>query len=327
MEDPTRFLGGLSGRRVVLDEIHRLPNPSELLKLAADHHPETKIVATGSSTLAATKKFSDALTGRKYEVCLTPMTAEDLEAFGGTLEDRLWWGGLPPFFLSGEDTPGGDFQEWMDSYWARDIQEMFRVQQRASFLRFVELVLVNSGGLFEASSYAAPCEVSRPTVANYLSILEITRVADVLRPYSTRKASEIVATPKVYAFDTGFVRFYRGWEDRRPEDFGVLWEHYVLNEIRACLPEVEVRHWRDKRHREIDLVVLKHGRPPIAVECKWSRSTSSGLDGLAAFRRSYPEGASFVVTADTDRAQAGRVGETDFEWVGLRDLIDRISRI
>src|ERR1700687_2991504 len=39
MEDPQAFLDSLSSRRVVLDEIHRLPNPSELLKIAADDYP------------------------------------------------------------------------------------------------------------------------------------------------------------------------------------------------------------------------------------------------------------------------------------------------
>ncbi len=40
MEDPESFLKGHRRRRIVLDEIHRLGNPSELLKIAADHiHP------------------------------------------------------------------------------------------------------------------------------------------------------------------------------------------------------------------------------------------------------------------------------------------------
>ncbi len=43
MEDPQGLLDGLRGRRVVLDEIHRLPNPSELLKIAADHYPHIRI--------------------------------------------------------------------------------------------------------------------------------------------------------------------------------------------------------------------------------------------------------------------------------------------
>jgi len=53
MEDPQAFLDGLGRRRIVLDEIHRLPNPSELLKIAADHYPNLRVLATGSSTLGA----------------------------------------------------------------------------------------------------------------------------------------------------------------------------------------------------------------------------------------------------------------------------------
>ena len=33
MEDPESFLQSLVEKRIVLDEIHRLPNPSELLKI------------------------------------------------------------------------------------------------------------------------------------------------------------------------------------------------------------------------------------------------------------------------------------------------------
>ena len=53
MEDPEAFLDELRGKRVVLDEIHRLANPSELLKIAADHYRDVHIIATGSSTLGA----------------------------------------------------------------------------------------------------------------------------------------------------------------------------------------------------------------------------------------------------------------------------------
>lgn len=35
------------GALVVLDEVHRLPNPSEVLKIAADHFPTTRVLAAG----------------------------------------------------------------------------------------------------------------------------------------------------------------------------------------------------------------------------------------------------------------------------------------
>ena len=42
-------------------------------------------------------------------------------------------------------------------------------------------------------------------IGNYLSVLEATSVAVTLRPFSSRRSNKIIASPKVYGFDTGFV--------------------------------------------------------------------------------------------------------------------------
>ena len=163
MEDPEGFLKGLKGRRIVLDEVHRLPNPSQLLKIAADHFPTVLVLATGSSTLGASTKFKDTLAGRKRDLWLTPMNSYDLVDFGkDDLSRRFLRGGLPPFFLA-DELPERDFQEWIDAYWAKDIQELFRLERRSSFQRFAELLFAQSGGIFEATRFAKPCEVSRTT--------------------------------------------------------------------------------------------------------------------------------------------------------------------
>ena len=52
--------------------------------------------------------------------------------------------------------PDRDFQEWMDAFWAKDIPELFKLERRYSFLKFAELLLIQSGGIFEASSFAGP---------------------------------------------------------------------------------------------------------------------------------------------------------------------------
>lgn len=325
MEDPEGFLGGLRGRRIVLDEIHRLTNPSELLKIAADHYPEVEVLATGSSTLEATAKFRDTLAGRKETVWLTPMVLTDIEDFGGGgLEHRFLHGGLPPFYLAGE-LPERDFQEWMDAYWAKDIQELFRLERRSSFQRFAELLFAQSGGMFEASRFAAPCEVSRQTIVNYLAVLEATFAAHVVRPYSTRRATEIVAAPKVYGFDTGFVCYHRGIASLRPDDMGLLWEHFVLNELHGRLQRRTVRYWRNKRGAEVDFVLPRRGQGgPIAIECKW-KAASFDPSALLALRRVYPEGESFVVGADVSRAYTRTHGGVQVHFVGLDDLLVRLG--
>lgn len=325
MEDPEAFLQSLRGRRVVLDEVHRLPNPSELLKIAADHFPTTRVLATGSSTLGASRRFRDTLTGRKTELWLTPMIEADLEDFGQRdLPHRLLQGGLPPFFLSSAP-PEREFQEWMDAYWAKDIQELFRLERRVSFQRFVELLLAQSGGIFEATRFASPCEVSRTTIANYLAVLEATSVAIVLRPFSSRRANEIVAAPKVYGFDTGFVCAHRGWTHLRPEDRGHLWEHYVLNELTARLQTTAMlRYWRDKQGHEVDFIWTPRGRPPFAIECKWSaRDFDPG--NLAVFARAYPKAELRVVAQDAQPAFARQHGQMKIRFVSLSTLADEVA--
>ena len=324
MTDPQGFCESLPDGRVVLDEIHRLPNPSELLKIAADHFPRLRVLATGSSTLGASARFRDTLTGRKRDIRLTPMTLADLADFGSRdLRHRLLRGGLPPFFLA-PSLPERDFQEWMDAYWAKDIQELFRLERRTAFQRLVELVLARSGGIFEATAFARLCEISRPTVANYLGVLEATTVAHVIRPYSTRRSTEIVAAPKVYGFDTGFVCYHRGWTGLRADDLGLLWEHFVLNELLAALQGEPLHYWRDKAGHEVDFVLARRGRHPLAIECKWSAADLS-IENLRAFRHRYPDGENVVVAQDADRSVTRSLGGIRVTVEPLRGLIQRLS--
>ena len=324
LEDPEGFLRKMNGRRLVLDEIHRLDNPSQLLKIAADHYPETRVLATGSSTLGASAKFRDTLTGRKEELWLTPMIEADLRDFASDdLDHRLFHGGLPPFFLA-DDFPERDYQEWTEAFWARDIQELFRLERRASFLKFVELISVQSGSIFEASRFAGPCEVSRTTIANYLAVLESTFAVNVIRPFSTRKAVEIVSAPKVYGFDTGFTCFFRGWSDLRLEDRGRLWEHYVLNEMHGNMQTRNINYWRTKQGKEIDFILKRRGKPPVAIECKFSADEFSP-GNLRIFRRRYPEGVNLVVSADVDRPFTREIDGLKVRFVGLSGLINKLK--
>ncbi len=326
LDDPEGFLGSLSRRgAVVLDEVHRLQDPATVLKIAADHFPHIRVLATGSSTLGASARFRDTLAGRKVEVWLTPMCLADLEAFGDTdFTHRLIHGGLPEFFLA-RRVPEAGVQEWMDAFWAKDVLELFRLERRASFQRFAELVFTESGSIFEATRFARPCEVSRQTIRNYLSVLEATFVVHVVRPFSAGGTAEIISAPRVYAFDTGFVCEHRGWRDLRREDLGALFEHLVLNELHAILGSREsIRYWRAKAGPEVDFILDRPGRP-VAIECKWSAG-SFDPGGMQALRRRYPGRVNLVVAADVDRPFERRYGTLHVRFVSLDHMAGFLLR-
>jgi len=329
-EDPEGFLAEQKGKRIVLDEIHRLDNPSEFLKIAADHFKEVKVIATGSSTLGASAKFKDTLTGRKKEIWLTPLLLQEMNAFGNdNLRHRLLFGGLPSFFVA-QHFPEDDFREWIDAYWAKDIQDMFSVSKRYSFQKFAELLLAQSGSQFEASRFASACEVSRQTITNYLAILEATFVVHVIRPYAKNRANEIVLAPKIYGFDTGFVCYARGWRELRNEDLGQLWEHCVLNELHAHLQIHSINYWRDKKGHEIDFILHKKDNTQlVAIECKYSSTAlfrdhgaeSPLVTNFQAFRISYPHGKNYIVARDIDKEFTRTYGDVTISFVNSTQLI------
>ncbi len=161
----------------------------------------------------------------------------------------------------------------------------------------MELLIVQSGGVFQANSFSRPCGVSHTTIGNYLRVLEETHVAHVLKPYSTYKSAEIVSAPKVYMFDTGFVCYYKGIYDIKPADMGILWEHFVLNELHAHLQTRHIKYWRDKHGNEVDFIIERRGHPVIAIETKW-KYDSKDLSGLRSFKKSYPDAELYVIASD-----------------------------
>jgi hypothetical protein len=309
VRDPQLFFRSVTKPVVVFDEIHQLRDPTRLLKIGADLFPTLKILASGSSTLAASKKFRDTLTGRKRPVHLVPVLYVELSAFGVGLEQRLFLGGLPPALLAGAKHPAF-YREWMDSFFARDIQRLFGFRDMNRFNALFEYILRQSGGQIEVTRTAAALGITRPTVESHLRALEITNALTLIRPFHGGGQNELVKMPKVYAFDTGFVSFARGWDPLRTDDFGVLWEHVVLEHLQAHFPDLPVRYWRDKAGREVDYV-LAHGRDQVdAIECKWDPAAFDSST-LQLFRGYYPKGRNYLVTPSGEPAYVKRYGTLD----------------
>lgn len=292
---PDLFFRGCQHEVIVFDEIHQLRDPSRILKIGADLFPGLKILATGSSTLAASRKFRDALTGRKRLVRLTPVLWDELPAFGQTAPlRRLAHGGLPEPLLAA-NWWAAFYREWIDSFFARDVQRLFAFRDHGKFTTLFEYVLKQSGGLFEASRASTAIGVSRPTIAAHLQALEAMQAITVVRPFYGHGRHELTKAPKIYGFDTGFVSFCRGWDPLRPDDYGVLWEHVMLEYLQAHAAPAAVHYWRDTGGRELDFVVAL-GRDQVdVIECKWNPAHVE-LAPLKVFRASYPHGRNYVVS-------------------------------
>ncbi len=298
---------------IIFDEIHQLPEASMLLKIAADQYPNIKVLATGSSTLVAGKKFKDTLTGRKRNIHMLPILVEELGLFEVNLKQRLLRGGLPPPLLS-RDYDLDFYGEWLDSFYARDIQEIFAVEKRQPFLKALEYLLVENSNLFEVTKLGQAAGVSRPTVTKYLEILELTNAVSVIRPLATNPEQELVSQPKVYGFDTGFCCYAQGIREVNTRDAGPLLENLTLETLQAHGVGRDIRYWRTKTKKEIDFILVNSKENYTTIECQWQEKSFSD-DAIRLFRSKYPTGKNWVITSDSITRIDGNI-----KFINIRDL-------
>jgi predicted AAA+ superfamily ATPase len=308
LQDPESFFKSANkDSTLVFDEIHRLDNASQILKIGADGYPDFKILATGSSTLAATKKFRDSLTGRKHAIHLTPVLWHECRNdFGiSDFDKRLFHGGLPESLLAASKDDSF-FSEWSDSFYARDIQELFGIRNRSGFLKLLRILMRQSGGLLDYTNLAKLSDLSRPTVKSHLESLSIAHALTLISPYHAGGLREITQRPKAYVFDTGFISYVNGWIQIREEDRGILWEHLVLDSLMTFQISFNILYWRDKSGREVDFVLRGKNGEIHALECKINPDNFS-TDSLKQFRKLYPNGKNLVISPFVEEAYTQKI--------------------
>lgn len=323
LKNPKPFLKTLQSKGVIFDEIHQIGNASQLLKLAADEFPQMKVLATGSSTLAANTKFKDSLTGRKRNLHFLPVLVNELKSFGVSVEKRMLHGGLPSTLLN-QNLDREFYAEWLDSFYARDVQEVFAVDKRQAFLKVLEFILIQNGQLIEATEIAKISGLSRPTVVKYLEILEMTKALTIVKPFSGNPLKEIVAQPKVYGFDTGFVCFAKKDTQLGATEKGHLLENLVLETMQARPHSQQIYFWRDKIGHEIDFVIQTGKKELLAIECK-SQKRNFSSKNLAIFRKAYPYGKNIVVTLD-EVESTEKLLNFDLNFMGINQLFGFLQK-
>lgn len=323
-KNPEQFYKNNKSKVYIFDEIHQLPEASLLLKVGADTQSGIKIIATGSSTIVASKKFKDTLTGRKRNLHFLPVLIQELENFKVDLKKRLLHGGLPPALLA--DSFDRDFYgEWLDSFYARDIQELFAVDKRQPFLKALEYLIASNGQLFETTKLCQASGVTRPTMAKYLDILQLTKAITIIRPFSKNPEQEIISQPKVYSFDTGFYCHVQNIKELRNEDCGLLLENLVLENFQAQSLGNDIHYWRTKSKEEIDFILPLGKDNTHAIECKWKESRFDDK-AIQMFRRRYPDGKNWVVTSDSKSRSEKKNGQT-FHFINIFDLPEMIHKL
>ena len=262
----------------------------------------------------------------KLNIYLPPVLWDECQSVFeiNDLDFRLLHGGLPEPLVSSE-LDYSFFAEWVDSYYARDIQELFGIRNRTGFIKLLHLLLRQSGGLLDYTKLAKLSGLSLPTVHAHVEAMSIAHAIALLPPFHGGGRREITRRPKCYGFDTGFVCFVKGWDSIRKDDSGLLWEHLVLDELRAFLPQTNIYYWRNKSNFEIDFVIKGRSENIHALECKINPEQFDGKS-LAAFRSIYPNGENFIISPFVKEPYVFRIAGLPVNVSSLANITRRLQK-
>lgn len=322
--------------KVFIDEFQYLPEQAKFLKIIHDHHPQIKLIVSGSSSFEIRKKFTDALTGRKVVFTIYPLsfteyllfqqsdyhkikreiylnkiienfkTAEETHAFTPKLvpilEEFIIFGGYPlPSTTYETDGKIIRLKEIYNTYIQKDIKDLAKIENILQFNRLVSFLSIQISGLLNLNEVSKEVGITRQNLEKYIFILENTFVLHLLKPFFTNRQKEITKMPKVFFNDTGLrninINDIRTLDLR--EDKGSLAENFFFQEIikRKSLLE-EIYYWRTKQQHEVDFVIVENRRP-TPIEIKYQKFIEPQVStSLRAFIEKFNPEKVFIITRD-----------------------------
>ncbi len=279
---------------VFIDEIQYLKNPSEFLKLVADHYKNIKLIISGSSSFEIKSKFKDSLVGRtvnfeifglSFEEFLifrkyhynssTKLTGKKIDELKLMYKEYILFGAYPKIALTNAvEIKEKRLQQIIDTYVRKDIRDLANIEDIESFNKLLEVLASQSGQLVNISELANTCKLSKPTIEKYLFILEQTYILKLVRPYHRNIRSEISKQPKVFFYDTGLMQML--WlKELQKELIGEAFETSVFSELVKKYKKDDIYYWRTKDKKEIDFILKdKKNVVPFEVKLNFERFNS-----------------------------------------------------
>ena len=296
--DPVGFVADLPDK-VVLDEVQRVPALFTSIKRVVDRDRRPgRFILTGSANVLLVPRLADSLAGRLEILRLHPLAQAELahrrpgflDALFGAgfksrarprlareLADRVAAGGYPAALARpAARRRAAWYRDYIDTLVQRDVRDLARISALDALPRLLTLAAGQTAHLLNVADLAAPFQLSRPTIRDYVTLLAQVFLLEELPPWHSNRLSRLIKTPKLHLGDTGLACALLGvGEAALAADrtlLGQLLETFVFQELRrqaswGDLP-IAFHHFRDKDGAEVDIVLERGGQEVAGIEVK-----------------------------------------------------------
>ncbi len=302
-------------RFLFLDEVQKLPNWADFLKMLYDTEKNLKIFVSGSASLEI-KKHKETLAGRILTFHIPILSFKEFARYFGMESSISKKNLFREYDLKFSDKKG-KYENLFNKYIVKGaFPELLEVEDEEFIKKYVKesviekaisdiskiagadekiiyelfrLLASNSAQLFEINNISEILKINRNLVSQYIGLLEKSFLIKVSYNYTASVAKQVRANKKQYSAHSSVVIAIMDYpfEAIKTEISGRLVEGIVANSIS------KISFWRTPQKEEVDIIT----EDKIPVEVKYqSQITNGDLKSVVKFCEKFKVKNSMVVT-------------------------------
>lgn len=310
LKNPSVYLRKNQDKCIVLDEVQRKPELFALLRSLVDQNRiPGRFLLLGSASPSIIKGASESLAGRIAYKELHGFNL--LETSPGDGEDVIQhWirGGYPNAFLQDKVSIRNSWhRNFIRTYTERDLPALGLRSDPTTMKNFLSMLAHLHGEQCKYDALAESLGLNKLTVKKYINFFSESFIVRILPPFFMNIKKRLVRTPRVFFKDSGLLHSVLGINDfediQGHPKLGKSWEGYVIEQICQLVDDrYDAYFYRTHQGAEIDLVLVKGGRPKVSIEVKYS---SSGIPrGFYIATEDLGTKTNFVITLNGDDYEA-----------------------
>lgn len=281
---------------IFLDEIQKLHDWENKIKIYYDTYKNIKFIISGSASINIEKKSNESLAGRMYDFILKTLTFKEyltlrdinydinnIEIYasklGDLFNDYLSKGGFPEIVHEEDESK---IKRYIGSIIERvsliDIPEEFHIKNIELLKNILNIVRDQPGFILNYDSLSKDFKVSKETLINYFYYLEYSLIIRLVLNYRESFTSASRKMKKVYFYNSSFLYNYKNILDN--SYYGKLIENFVMQELDARY------YFRDKSY-EIDSILKNDKIIPVEVKYRNRVDTKNFVKVLKKLNLNY----------------------------------------
>lgn len=310
--DPSGFVKRGCGETLVIDEVQKVPDLLDAVKIAIDEDgSKGQFLLTGSSNIRFAKAVRDSLAGRLGRVRLRTLSRGEIignppsfldSAFGRHFRSQYpamdkrevihagFVGGYPEPIEFPIRVRRDWFRTYLDDILQKDVRDVTEIRKLEVLRQIAIWLLAHTAQFFSIEELAAKTGVAKVTAETYLETLGAVYLFDRVPAWAKGDYELVGKRPKWVATDAGLVANVLGWNEEevyfdasRDGKFVETWVYQQLAALADADGGCSISHYRDGKRREIDFLVERDNGDMLGIEVKAGAASRGDFNHLMWF--------------------------------------------